>query len=360
MFIDLEIASSLITITLACVSFAFLSNKEYSFIEKNKAIFFMILVILNFLFVTINHYYNFAAEKINFFPFEILYIYYFIEVILKKLGFVYRSIIIKYAIVVFTLSYIICALFLKDSYFLAYAYFSQIVIILFFVYCLYYYLRYIQNSFHLYAKGFVLIILIFIVFLTSLYKIITGFELHSLTISKIIYATFTSYCFLIYIKNGIFKKKYKVDVSESKPLEILINEEKKDERGKEKIESGKYQKSQLSIDQLEIIKLKLKRIEEEKLFLDCELNLDNLSSQLKISKYNISQSFGIIYGMTFKEYVNKLRCEHALKIIIKNKGPANIIEIAYKSGFNSKASFYRSFNKFYNCTPLEYLQNNSN
>jgi AraC-like DNA-binding protein len=30
--------------------------------------------------------------------------------------------------------------------------------------------------------------------------------------------------------------------------------------------------------------------------------------------------------------------------------------IAFESGFSSKSSFYRAFNRFYDCTPSEYLE----
>lgn len=124
--------------------------------------------------------------------------------------------------------------------------------------------------------------------------------------------------------------------------------------------SEKYQRSKMKDAELENIQTKVSKLMDEKVFLDPELSLSNLADSLEIPKYNLSQFFNIAYKCNFKEYINKLRCEHAIKHILDQKTEDHIINIAYSSGFNSKTSFYRAFNKIYKCTPLEYRQRNLN
>jgi AraC-like DNA-binding protein len=52
-----------------------------------------------------------------------------------------------------------------------------------------------------------------------------------------------------------------------------------------------------------------------------------------------------------------MRLQHFLTKVDKNSLDSFTIEaIALESGFSSKSSFYRAFNRFYSCTPSEYLQ----
>jgi AraC-like DNA-binding protein len=52
-----------------------------------------------------------------------------------------------------------------------------------------------------------------------------------------------------------------------------------------------------------------------------------------------------------------MRCQHFIAKVDKNTLDSLTIEaIAFESGFSSKSSFYRAFNRFYSCTPSEYLE----
>lgn len=116
----------------------------------------------------------------------------------------------------------------------------------------------------------------------------------------------------------------------------------------------KYEKSRLKAYEIEKIKL---AIDDElivnKAYLNPDLSLQKLSNQLNITSHNISQVFNLSYQSNFKDYVNKLRCKHAVELL-QDSNDKHIIEIAYESGFNSKTSFYRAFNKNYNVNPTEY------
>ena len=122
----------------------------------------------------------------------------------------------------------------------------------------------------------------------------------------------------------------------------------------------KYEKSKLKFSDIEMIRLKIyQELVKNKAFLDPELNLQKFSEAINISKHSISQVFSTYYQSNFKEFTNKLRCEHAIELMAKYHDK-HIIEIAYMCGFNSKTSFYRSFNKNFNISPTDYLSKNSN
>lgn len=97
-------------------------------------------------------------------------------------------------------------------------------------------------------------------------------------------------------------------------------------------------------------------INEERLYLNARLDIKMMADHLNISKHHLSQVFSMQIGKTFNEYINEARVEHVCNILKKNN--TLIIEhLAYESGFNSKASFYRHFKQHTGLTPLQYQEN---
>ena len=85
-----------------------------------------------------------------------------------------------------------------------------------------------------------------------------------------------------------------------------------------------------------------------------ELTLDFISQSLGYSKHYISHLFGKVVGANLNDYVNGVR----LRYFVENfSNGDNIGEVAYESGFNSLATFYRAFEKGYGCSPKKYLKN---
>ena len=58
--------------------------------------------------------------------------------------------------------------------------------------------------------------------------------------------------------------------------------------------------------------------------------------------------------MTFKKYLNKLRIDHAQKMLAK--GGRNISEIAADCGFNSISYFISTYRSIVGITPYKHLQ----
>ena len=118
----------------------------------------------------------------------------------------------------------------------------------------------------------------------------------------------------------------------------------------------KYAGSSLSVNELGTLKDKLwSYMGKSQCFLDSELNINHLSTELKISSKVLSQVINEGYDCNFFDFVNKFRVETA-KSIFENQIDENltIMEVMYDSGFNSKSSFNTAFKKFTKLTPTQF------
>lgn len=79
------------------------------------------------------------------------------------------------------------------------------------------------------------------------------------------------------------------------------------------------------------------------------IRLADVSEHLGVSTYYFSRIFNGLTGLTFKEYINKLRVEKAYNLIKHTQDP--IINIAFECGFNSLRTFNRVFKELLGITP---------
>lgn len=84
-------------------------------------------------------------------------------------------------------------------------------------------------------------------------------------------------------------------------------------------------------------------------FTDPLMGLYLVSEQLNVSNSYLSTAFKNAYGVSLMQYLNRLRVEHAKKLILET--PMSIKEIALASGFSSDINFIRVFKKQENKTP---------
>lgn len=120
----------------------------------------------------------------------------------------------------------------------------------------------------------------------------------------------------------------------------------------------KYKTSGLNSEIAESIKQRLLKIlEDEKPFLESDLNITKLSDNLSISPSYLSQVINEKLGRNFYDLINFYRIEEAKRRLIdpvyKN---LTVLSIAYDVGFNSKSTFNTSFKKYMNLTPSQYLK----
>jgi ligand-binding sensor domain-containing protein/AraC-like DNA-binding protein len=124
----------------------------------------------------------------------------------------------------------------------------------------------------------------------------------------------------------------------------------------------KYKTSALLPETVEAVLPKLKRLmEEEKLFLDPELNLKQLAQKLHVHYNHLSRIINEHIGKSFNDYVNSYRIQEARKRLSDSSPVAakkTVLEIAYDTGFYSKSVFNTAFKKFTGMTPSQFRKKN--
>jgi len=92
----------------------------------------------------------------------------------------------------------------------------------------------------------------------------------------------------------------------------------------------------------------------QKLFLDVEITRDELARKLLTNTRYLCDAIKENTGMTFGEYVNNLRLDHAYKLLSdSNERNTPILVIAMSSGFKSLRTFNRSFKERFGISPKE-------
>ncbi|QGY45714.1 helix-turn-helix domain-containing protein [Maribellus comscasis] len=96
-------------------------------------------------------------------------------------------------------------------------------------------------------------------------------------------------------------------------------------------------------------------IQKEKVFIENELSLAELSKKINIQPYQLSELINRIYGESFFDFINRFRID---EIKSRLNDPASdsysLLGVAMDCGFNSKSSFNTAFKKFTGQTPSEY------
>ncbi len=96
-------------------------------------------------------------------------------------------------------------------------------------------------------------------------------------------------------------------------------------------------------------------IENEKLFLNPNLGISDVSKKLELSETYFSSIFNQNSTNNFSNYINKLRVNEAKKLLINEEYKNyTVISIGLEAGFNSKSVFYTVFKKSTGITPSEY------
>lgn len=94
-------------------------------------------------------------------------------------------------------------------------------------------------------------------------------------------------------------------------------------------------------------------LQEQKLYLQEQLKISDISNSLDISNHMVSSVINICYKMSFPQYINLLRIRRSQKKLIEEKDE-KIIKIALESGFSSLSAFNRAFKKNVHMNPSTY------
>lgn len=85
-----------------------------------------------------------------------------------------------------------------------------------------------------------------------------------------------------------------------------------------------------------------------------KLTLSDVAKTENITDYHLSHFISKMLGISFQEYVNQVRFEHALHLA--NETDLGLLDICMESGFSSPRYLNKCFEKNFNCTAKQYLQ----
>lgn len=88
--------------------------------------------------------------------------------------------------------------------------------------------------------------------------------------------------------------------------------------------------------------------------LDDDISLPKLAALLGVTTHQLSELLNIHKNTSFYEFLNDLRYQEALRYLDAGTNELTIADIAYRSGFNNRNSFYKVFKEKTGQTPLQY------
>ncbi len=122
------------------------------------------------------------------------------------------------------------------------------------------------------------------------------------------------------------------------------------------IPDGKYSYSNLEKYEAQNILARLEKfLQKDELYRKSNLTFEEVSVGIGVFPLDLSQSINQYLGITFKSYVNDMRCEKAAKLFRDaDAGDWSINDVMYHVGFNSKSTFNTLFKKKFDLTPSEF------
>ena len=117
----------------------------------------------------------------------------------------------------------------------------------------------------------------------------------------------------------------------------------------------KYAKSGLTDARMKSYMQALDRVmRREEAYLDPELTLPLLAERVGCSVNHLSQVINAGFGVSFFDYINGYRVEHAKALLDDLGENSAVLNIAFSVGFNSNSAFYAAFKKLVGMTPAQY------
>lgn len=92
---------------------------------------------------------------------------------------------------------------------------------------------------------------------------------------------------------------------------------------------------------------------EDKVFLEPDLNLIDLAQKLGTNRTYLSLAVRQYSGKSFSDYVNYARIMYAQELLLKGESPKNV---EYSCGYISSSTFYRQFQKIVGTSPTVWLK----
>lgn len=161
--------------------------------------------------------------------------------------------------------------------------------------------------------------------------------------------SFIVFLFFLFFNSSIHNKikSKKSDVEE-------IGEELNNDRNEEKYINTKRISEEEATCIIECLK---KYMDHDKVYLDPDLKRTDLAKKTGCSQAVLSQIFSQHLQLGYNDYINSYRIEEFKRIVKAGYNERYTLEgLSKLCGFNSQASFFRSFRKNVGMTPNEYIQ----
>ena len=88
-------------------------------------------------------------------------------------------------------------------------------------------------------------------------------------------------------------------------------------------------------------------------YIDTNINIDELSLELNVSKFHLHRIFKDEFGKNIYESIKSIRIQKASNLLITNKY-STITDISQMTGYSSQTSFLRAFKQRFEMTPKDW------
>lgn len=95
-------------------------------------------------------------------------------------------------------------------------------------------------------------------------------------------------------------------------------------------------------------------VNKHKPHLDENISLPKLAALLGVTSHQLSELLNIHKSTSFYDFLNDLRYQESLHFLTVNKSELTIADVAYRSGFNNRNTFYKVFKEKTGLTPNQY------
>ncbi len=119
----------------------------------------------------------------------------------------------------------------------------------------------------------------------------------------------------------------------------------------------KYSDSPLSDERGQELFSRMEQLmNEEHIYRNKDLTVEKLADILNTNRSYISRTVNEFTGMTFNNYVNSLRIDEAVKVLSDINDDIPLKALSDDLGFNTRSTFYRSFQKLIGVPPSKYRE----
>jgi AraC-like DNA-binding protein len=144
------------------------------------------------------------------------------------------------------------------------------------------------------------------------------------------------------------------DEEEQQPEAVAAAQDQVDPAGE--VPPTKYTRSGINLEDAQRYKIRMmKAMQNEELYLDCDLTLRQLARHVGISYHQASQVINGQMNQRFFCFVNNYRVQLAKDLMSDPKtSKMAIVDLAVEVGFKSKSSFYDAFKRMTEMTPTQF------